>query len=86
MPFICDSFGKKRGWTTSKIQFWPMQAQDRFFFFFSCEIHEMAKQTVSVKYNNTGKQEIFLLLDKACLVQQPDSLDLTYSIPLVNTT
>lgn len=46
----------------------------------------MAKQTVSVKYNNTGKQEIFLLLDKAYLVQQPDSLDLTYSIPLVNTT
>ena len=61
-----------------------MQGQD---VFFSCEIHEMAKQTVSVKYNNTGKQEIFLLLlEKAYPVQQPDSLDLTYSIPLVTTT
>lgn len=60
-----------------------MQGKD---VFFSCEIHEMAKQTVSVKYNNTGKQEIFLLLEKAYPVQQPDSLDLTYSIPLVTTT
>ena len=60
-----------------------MQGKD---VFFSCEIHEMAKQTVSVKNNNTGKQEIFLLLEKAYPVQQPDSLDLTYSIPLVTTT
>jgi len=53
--------------------------------FFSCEIHEMAEQIVSVKYNNIGEQEILLLLEKAYLVQQPDSLDLTYSIPLVTT-
>ena len=59
-----------------------MQAQD---VFFSCEIHEMAEQIVSVKYNNIGEQEILLLLEKAYLVQQPDSLDLTYSIPLVTT-
>jgi hypothetical protein len=53
--------------------------------FFFYEKHEMAKQTVSVNTIRLVSRRHSLVLEKAYLVQQPDSLDLTFSIPLVTT-
>ena len=85
MPFkVHDSFGQKRAWATSKMQFGLCKAQELGFFFFN-EKHEMAKQTVSVNTIRLVSRRHSLVLEKAYLVQQPDSLDWTFSIPLVTT-
>ena len=58
MPFkVHDSFGQKRAWATSKMQFGLCKAQELGFFFVWKTWNGQANCVC--KYNKTGKQETF---------------------------